>query len=113
MARMYIDCFSHPRAFQRAVQDLCVPGYSKKVRNVPAGMKREVYQEYGVTSHGPGDYEIDHSFHSNQRLQFNQKSLAGVPSDVALERSSKGMQQPTAFAREREFARSPRIRRSF
>jgi hypothetical protein len=30
------------------VQDLCVPGYTKKVRNVPAGMKREVYEEYGA-----------------------------------------------------------------
>jgi hypothetical protein len=23
-------------------------------------MKREVYEEYGVTSHGPVDYEVDH-----------------------------------------------------
>jgi hypothetical protein len=30
------------------------------VRNVPEEMKREVYREYGITSHGPGDYEIDH-----------------------------------------------------
>jgi hypothetical protein len=30
------------------------------VRNVPAKMKREVYEEYGVTSHGRGDYEVDH-----------------------------------------------------
>jgi hypothetical protein len=41
-------------------QDVCVPGYAKKVRNVPAEMKREVYQEYGIESHGPGDYEVDH-----------------------------------------------------
>lgn len=47
-------------SFAVTVQDLCVPGYTKKVRNVPAEMKREVYEEYGVTSHGPGDYEIDH-----------------------------------------------------
>jgi hypothetical protein len=47
-------------AFAVTVQDLCVPGYTKKVRNVPAEMKREVYEEYGVTSHGPGDYEVDH-----------------------------------------------------
>ena len=32
----------------------------EKVRNVPAEMKRQVYREYGITSHGPGDYEIDH-----------------------------------------------------
>jgi hypothetical protein len=47
-------------SFPVTVQDLCVPGYTKKVRNVPAEMKREVYEEYGVTSHGPGDYEVDH-----------------------------------------------------
>ena len=47
-------------AFEVTAQDLCVPGYTKKVRNVPAEMKREVYQEYGITSHGSGDYEVDH-----------------------------------------------------
>ena len=47
-------------AFDVTVQDICVPGYSRKVRNVPAEMKREVYEEYGITSHGPGDYEVDH-----------------------------------------------------
>ena len=33
--------------FDVTAQDLCVPGYAKKVRNVPAEMKRAVYQEYG------------------------------------------------------------------
>src|SRR4030081_2238975 len=46
--------------FDVSAQDICVPGYAKKVRNVPAEMKREVYEEYGITSHGPGDYEVDH-----------------------------------------------------
>jgi 5-methylcytosine-specific restriction endonuclease McrA len=32
----------------------------QKVRNVPAEMKRQVYHEYGITSHGSGEYEIDH-----------------------------------------------------
>ena len=30
------------------------------MRNVPAQMKREVYREYGITSHGSGDYDVDH-----------------------------------------------------
>jgi hypothetical protein len=47
-------------SFPVTVQGLCVPGYTKKVRNVPAEMKREVYEEYGVTSHGSGEYELDH-----------------------------------------------------
>ena len=40
--------------------DIAVPGYTKKVRNVPIDVKRQVYAEYGITSHQPGDYEIDH-----------------------------------------------------
>jgi hypothetical protein len=45
-------------SFPVAVQDLCVTGYTKKVRNVPAEMKRQVYEEYGFKS--SGDYEVDH-----------------------------------------------------
>ncbi|MBX6333697.1 MAG: HNH endonuclease [Gemmatimonadaceae bacterium] len=39
---------------------MCVPGYSKKVRNVPAAVKRKVYAAYGITHHAPGEYEVDH-----------------------------------------------------
>jgi hypothetical protein len=46
--------------FDVAAQDLCVSGYAKKVRNVPAEMKRQVYREYGITAHSSGDYEVDH-----------------------------------------------------
>ena len=40
--------------------DICVSGYSKKVRNVPADIKQQVYAEYGITSRQPGEYEVDH-----------------------------------------------------
>jgi hypothetical protein len=40
--------------------DICVPGYSKRVRNVPAAVKRRAYAIYGVRSHQPGEYEVDH-----------------------------------------------------
>ena len=40
--------------------DICVSGYSQKVRNVPADLKQQVYAEYGITSHQPGEYEVDH-----------------------------------------------------
>ncbi len=39
---------------------LCVAGYTKTVRNVPASEKVQVFAEYGITSHAPGQYEIDH-----------------------------------------------------
>jgi len=45
--------------FEVTAQDLCIAGYSKKVRDVPAEMKREVYRGYGITSQGAGDYEVD------------------------------------------------------
>jgi hypothetical protein len=40
--------------------DICVPGYSSKVRDVPESVKNQAYQEYGITSHQPGQYEVDH-----------------------------------------------------
>lgn len=40
--------------------DICVPGYTQKVRNVPLDVKRQVYAEYGITQHRSGDYEVDH-----------------------------------------------------
>src|ERR1700731_5318154 len=46
--------------FDVTAPDICTHGYARKVRDVPAKMKREVYREYGIISHGPGDYEIDH-----------------------------------------------------
>ena len=40
--------------------DICTPYYASKIRNVPASVKRQVYEEYGIRSHEPGEYEIDH-----------------------------------------------------
>lgn len=41
-------------------KDICVSGYSSKVRNVPESEKRAVYAAYGIPSHKPGEYEVDH-----------------------------------------------------
>src|SRR5262249_22439572 len=40
--------------------DICVPGYAKKVRNVPGAIKQQPDTAYGITRHAPGEYEIDH-----------------------------------------------------
>ena len=42
------------------VNDLRVPGYTKKVRNVPQAVKEKVYAEYGIASRAPHEYEVDH-----------------------------------------------------
>ena len=39
---------------------ICVSGYSSKVRNVPDSVKNAVYAEYGIASHTAGQYEVDH-----------------------------------------------------
>ena len=41
-------------------RDICVRGYAKKVRNVPAAVKRAVYVRYHIGAHRVGDYEVDH-----------------------------------------------------
>ena len=42
------------------VQTVCVHGYTQTVRNVPQAVKEQVYRAYGITSHQPGEYEVDH-----------------------------------------------------
>jgi hypothetical protein len=46
--------------FDVTAEDVCVPGYAKKVRAVPAWLKRQAYAEYGITQYRTGDYEVDH-----------------------------------------------------
>jgi hypothetical protein len=45
--------------FDVTSQDVCVPGYAKKVRAVPAWLKRATYAEYGIIQYETGDYEVD------------------------------------------------------
>jgi hypothetical protein len=39
---------------------ICQPGYSSSVRNVPTSVKDKAYAEYGITQHSTGEYEVDH-----------------------------------------------------
>src|SRR5258708_4300952 len=36
-------------------EQICVSGYSQTVRNVSAQLKKQVYDEYGISSHQPGE----------------------------------------------------------
>jgi hypothetical protein len=40
--------------------DICMPGYTKNVRDVPDTVKRQVYAAYGIQNHAPREYKIDH-----------------------------------------------------
>ena len=46
-----------PQATKAAI---CVSGYSRSVRDVPTQEKDAVYAAYGIASHTPGQYEVDH-----------------------------------------------------
>ena len=46
--------------FDVTLQDICTPGYSRKVRAVPRSLRIEAYRKYGITSPNPGDYQLDH-----------------------------------------------------
>lgn len=39
---------------------ICRSGYASSVRNVTQAVKDQIYQEYGIATHKPGEYEIDH-----------------------------------------------------
>jgi hypothetical protein len=42
------------------LQDICTPGYSKKVRAVTKALRDQAYKSYGITSYQPGEYQLDH-----------------------------------------------------
>ena len=41
-------------------EQVCTPGHSKTVCDVPASVRDEAYASYGIQSHTPGQYEVDH-----------------------------------------------------
>ena len=41
-------------------EQICVSGYARNVRNVTDAEKNQSYAEYDITTHGPGQYEVDH-----------------------------------------------------
>jgi hypothetical protein len=42
------------------VSQICTPGYSSSVRDVPDSVKEQVYAAYGIYSHTAGSFEVDH-----------------------------------------------------
>lgn len=46
--------------YNYTANDICYPGYSKEVRNVPESLKNQIYVSYNINSRQPYEYEIDH-----------------------------------------------------
>ncbi|MBV8970465.1 MAG: hypothetical protein JO331_15595 [Verrucomicrobia bacterium] len=64
--------------FDVTLRDISEPGYSKKVRNVTAELERQVYPEYGITEHQPGEYEVDHLIPLSSEGSNSMKILAAI-----------------------------------
>ena len=54
------DCTPGAIFADATADKICVSGYSKSVRDVPTSEKDQAYAEYGITTHAPGQYEVDH-----------------------------------------------------
>jgi len=46
--------------FDVTIEDICRPGYSQKVRAVTKALREQAYRNYGIASHRPCDYQLDH-----------------------------------------------------
>src|SRR5215471_5800748 len=46
--------------FDVTIEDICTPGYSKKVRAVTKALRDQALQRYGILSHQPSEYQLDH-----------------------------------------------------
>lgn len=55
------DCTPGAVFSEATVDTICVSGYTKKVRNVTANMKKQIYNAYGINyPQKTGSYEADH-----------------------------------------------------
>ncbi len=75
--------------FEVTIQDMCVPGYSRKVRAVPKALRNQAYRNYGITSPNPGDYQLDHLIPLSIGGSNSIKNLAPELSYNALERAGQ------------------------
>src|SRR5215471_14073841 len=65
--------------FDVTIQEICVPGYSKKVRAVPRALRKQAYATYGITSANEGglsDRSPDSAF--PRRFELHTKPLAAI-----------------------------------
>ena len=77
--------------FDVTLQDICTPGYSRKVRDVPRSRRNQAYSLYGITSPNAGDYQLDHLISALPgRVQLDPEPLATIVQNIPLERACEG-----------------------
>jgi hypothetical protein len=84
-----------PGAIYRKVtrSQVCVPGYARRVRNVPQSRKDTIYAAYGMTRHFDGhDGEVDHLVSlelggSNSSANLFPQAAAPAPGSLEKDKS--------------------------
>lgn len=66
-------------------EQVCTPGYAKKVRHVTAQMKRAVFKRYGV-KYVKGKYAVDHAIPLCMGGRNNIRNLWPQPYEQSLEK---------------------------
>jgi len=71
------------------LEKICVVGYTKTVRDVSERLKNEIYDEYGIYSHEPKEFEIDHLISlelggSNEKTNLWAQSYKTSPYNATL-----------------------------
>src|SRR5215475_14711044 len=46
--------------FDVILEDVCTPGYTKKVRAVPSALRTQAFKSYGIASDRRSEYQLDH-----------------------------------------------------
>lgn len=72
----------------RDISKVCTRGYAKSVRNVPEREKRIAYAKYGINTHQPGQYEVDHLISLELGGSNAQKNLWPEPYPSAWSKDS-------------------------
>lgn len=70
--------------------DICAPGYAKKTRNVPPKTKANIYRKYGIKSHKPHQYEVDHLISLELGGSNSEKNLWIEPYDLNVDGKQMG-----------------------
>jgi len=46
--------------FDVTLEDICTPGYTRKVRAVPSALRTQAFKSYGIASDRRSEYQLDH-----------------------------------------------------
>ena len=65
--------------FDVTIEDICTPGYTKKVRNVPKSLRDQAFKSYGISPDRRSQYQLDHLIPLNLGGSNSIRNLWPIP----------------------------------